>query len=141
LSMAEFSWLSALVTLLLVVAGVLTAYAIYVVQPSARQWVRNRFGAARAELMNAYYFDATYHWLFERPAYWLANTAAAILDPEIFSGLPGDIARAATRLGEVPRAWESGQLRRYGLSIALGVVALLVYYIFAAHFGAALGAR
>ncbi|MDQ2818773.1 MAG: NADH-quinone oxidoreductase subunit L [Candidatus Eremiobacteraeota bacterium] len=141
LSMAEFSWLSALATLLLVVAGVLTAYAIYVVQPSARQWVRNRFGAARAELMNAYYVDATYHWLFERPAYWLANTAAAILDPEIFSGLPGDIARAATRLGEVPRAWESGQLRRYGLSIALGVVALLVYYIFAAHFGAALGAR
>jgi hypothetical protein len=40
-------------------------------------------------------------------------------------------------LGDAARGWESGQLRRYGLTIAIGVVLLLAYYAFVMHAGQA----
>ncbi|MBC5827648.1 MAG: NADH-quinone oxidoreductase subunit L, partial [Candidatus Eremiobacteraeota bacterium] len=141
LDLSDFNWLAALGTLMLVVAGIVAAYAVYVVQPAARTWARRHLGGLLEFLNNAYYFDRAYHLLFERPAYRLAQAAATTMEPEVFSGVPSLLARAAGQVGEVPRAWESGHLRRYGLTIALGVVALLVYYLVVAHNGAALGAR
>ncbi|MDQ6824815.1 MAG: NADH-quinone oxidoreductase subunit L [Candidatus Eremiobacteraeota bacterium] len=128
-------------TLLLVVAGIAIAFVIYETQPPLRVWMQRRFAGLRIFLTNAYYFDALYHWLFERPTYWLATAAAAVLDPDIFAGFPVLLARGARRLGDVSAGWESGHLRRYGLSFTISVVLLLAYFVYLAHANAALGVR
>jgi len=131
--LSEFNWLLSLAVLLLVVAGAAAAYALYQVRPQLRVPLRERFGAVRALLLNAYYVDVLYHWLFERPVYWLAHDFASVLDPHGFAGVPRLLAAGAARAGDFFRGWETGYLRRYGLTMTIGVLALLVYYYYISH--------
>jgi NADH:ubiquinone oxidoreductase subunit 5 (subunit L)/multisubunit Na+/H+ antiporter MnhA subunit len=91
-------------------------------------------------LLNAYYLDSVYHVLVEVPAYAIAGFCAKVFDPAVIVGIPRALALGATALGDVARGWESGQLRRYGLTIAVGVVLLLVYYAYVMHAGQTFGA-
>jgi NADH-quinone oxidoreductase subunit L len=139
--LGDFNWLMALGTLSIVIAGILTAYAIYIVQPQLRDAVKKRVGGLRELLLNAYYLDVVYHKLFEAPAYAIANALARFVEPAVIGGLPRALAGAANALGELSRGWETGYLRRYGLTLAIGVVLLLYVVLVAAHGGAAVEAR
>jgi NADH:ubiquinone oxidoreductase subunit 5 (subunit L)/multisubunit Na+/H+ antiporter MnhA subunit len=134
--LGDFNWLAALGTFALVAAGVLVAYAFYVVAPEWRQAVNARIAGLVALLRNAYYVDALYHALFEAPAYALGNAFARVFDPVAIGGIPRVVVRAATALGDVSRNWETGYLRRYGLSIAVGAAIVLYLILFATHAGA-----
>jgi NADH-quinone oxidoreductase subunit L len=138
----EFNVLLTVGTLILVALGALLAsFAYRQREAGAAPPLPSNERGLRALLGNAYYFDRIYHWLFERPAYWLAHDFAGSLDPKTFSGLPQIVARGTARLGDVSRAWESGYLRRYGLTIALSVLLLLAYYLYIAGPGAAAQVR
>jgi NADH-quinone oxidoreductase subunit L len=139
--MAGFNWLLALGTLLIVAAGILAAYVLYVQAPNLRDAFRQRLGPLRDLLLNAYYLDAVYHRLFEAPAYAVANAFARVFDPMAISGVPRVLAAAATSLGELSRGWESGYLRRYGLTMAVGAALLLYFVFFSMHAAATPGAH
>ncbi|MBC5806752.1 MAG: NADH-quinone oxidoreductase subunit L [Candidatus Eremiobacter antarcticus] len=140
-SMADFNWPLSLGTLALAVVGFLAAYALYERAPQMRERLRTTLRPVRALLMNAYYFDTIYHWLFEVPAYTVASDFARYVDPEGIAGVTTGLARTTVHLGDTMRGWETGYLRRYGLSMLVGVVLILAYYLYVAHQGAALGAR
>jgi NADH-quinone oxidoreductase subunit L len=134
-SIAELNWPIAAGMFLLAVAGIAGAYALYVVRPSLRDGFKRALVGPRELLLNAYYLDAVYHVLVEVPAYAIAAFCAKIFEPGVISGIPRALAGGAAGLGDVARGWESGQLRRYGLTIAIGVVLLLAYYVFLMHAG------
>jgi len=92
------------------------------------------------DLLCAYRIDALYHVLFEVPAYAIADAFARTFDRVAIAGLPRAFAAAATSLGGLSRAWETGYLRRYGLTIVVGAALVLYLVIYTAH-GAAAGAR
>jgi NADH:ubiquinone oxidoreductase subunit 5 (subunit L)/multisubunit Na+/H+ antiporter MnhA subunit len=87
-------------------------------------------------LMNAYYLDTVYHWLFEVPAYAIAEMCARVFESAAIAGIPRALAGAATSFGDLSRGWETGYLRRYGLTIAIGAAALLYFVFFTMHGGA-----
>jgi NADH-quinone oxidoreductase subunit L len=84
----------------------------------------------RTLVFNAYYIDALYHWLFEKPAYALADAFARFVEPAAIGGLPRAFAWMATLLGDLSQKWETGYLRRYGLTIVVGVALLLLWYLY-----------
>jgi len=127
--LSGFNWQVSIGTLILALAGIVLAYALYEVPSGAREWVRSQFGVMRAVLTNAYYFDAIYHVAFEVPTYALAGLLARVFDRDVIGALPRAFTALATWLGDVADRWETGYLRRYGLSIVVGVALLLVFYV------------
>ncbi len=138
-SMAELNPLLTLGVFVLALAGIGVAYYLYQVSPSLRDRLRSGLGPVLALVSNAYYLDALYHWLFEVPAYALAGAFARVVDPVVIGAVPRAFAWFANLLGDVSRKWETGYLRRYGLTIVVGVVLLLLFYLYIAR-GALAGA-
>jgi NADH-quinone oxidoreductase subunit L len=136
-SIAEVNWPVAAGMFLLAVAGIATAYALYVVRPSLRDEIKRVLGWPRELLLNAYYLDAVYHVLVEVPAYAIAGFCARFFDRVVIGAIPRGLAATAVALGDAAGSWETGQLRRYGLTIAIGVVLLLAYYAYIMHAGQA----
>jgi len=128
-SLAEFNWTLALGTLMIVAAGILSAYLLYVLAPQMRENAKARLHGLRELLLHAYYLDDVYHVLFEAPAYAIAGACARFFEPDAIAGLPRGLSAAAGSFGALSRAWETGYLRRYGLTIAIGA-ALALYFAF-----------
>jgi NADH-quinone oxidoreductase subunit L len=141
LYLGDFDWLMTAGTFAIVAAGILLAYTLYVVQPEARAAIKARLSVLHALLLDAYRVDALYHRLFEVPAYALAAGIVRVFDPIVVAGIPGTLASAAGSLGDLSRSWETGYLRRYGLTIVLGSALLLYLIFFVAHAGPAAGTR
>src|SRR5579872_962234 len=141
LGMGEFNWAVSLGTLALAVVGLLAAYVLYYRPSTIRERLRTALAPLRALLTNAYYFDTIYHWMFEVPVLQLASDIARYIDPDGIGGLTGGLARATAGIGKLTDDWETGYLRRYGLSMLIGVVLLLAYYLYVGHGGSAMGAR
>jgi NADH-quinone oxidoreductase subunit L len=136
----NINWAVAAGAFLLAVAGIATAYALYVVRPSLRDGIKRALAGPRELLLNAYYLDAVYHVLVEVPAYAIAAFCAQFFDRVVIGAIPRGLAATAVALGGAAQGWESGQLRRYGLTIAIGVVLVLAYYAYLMHAGQTLEA-
>jgi len=139
LSLEQFDWPLVFGTLMIVAACIVVAYAMYVISPQLRADLSRRVGGLRALLLDAYHVDAIYHAVFEVPTYALARACGIVFERVVIAGVPHAIAAATGALGGLSRAWETGYLRRYGLTIAIGASLLLYFVIFGIHGGDATG--
>jgi NADH-quinone oxidoreductase subunit L len=125
---------STVLVLVVVLAGFGLAARRYW-QPAA---LRDAVPRLRAEtvktpalLWNAYYFDAAYDWLLVRPARALGELIDRVLDPHGIDAGVREAAISAQWLGHLFRSFQTGLVRAYALTIALGVVCFVAYYAFA----------
>jgi NADH-quinone oxidoreductase subunit L len=132
-SMAEFNGALSLGVLLLALAGIALAWFVYERWPAIAARARESFAGVLALLANAYYIDVLYHWLFERPIYALAGALARSFETDAVDALPGAALRLAGALGALSTRWETGYLRRYGLTFVVGATLLLFMYLFLAY--------
>ena len=84
-----------------------------------------------AVLWNAYYFDAAYDWLLVRPARALGELIDRVLDPHGIDAAVREAAISAQWLGHLFRSFQTGLVRAYALTIAVGVVCFVAYYALA----------
>jgi NADH-quinone oxidoreductase subunit L len=89
-----------------------------------------------AVLVNAYYFDAAYEALFVRPARAIGGFYVRVFDPHVIDAGVREAAVSSQWLGHLFRSFQTGLVRAYALSIALGVVFVVAYYAFAFTGGA-----
>ena len=122
-----------------VVAGFAVAYLRYGAQPALRDAIaRLRTETIRMPgvLANAYYFDAAYEALFVRPAYALGRWFYRVVDPHVIDAGVREVPISAQWLGHLFRSFQTGLVRAYALTIAVGVVCFVAYYAFAFTGGA-----
>jgi NADH-quinone oxidoreductase subunit L len=122
-----------------VVAGFAVAYVRYGASPALRDAIaRLRTETIRmpAVLANAYYFDAAYEALFVRPAYALGRWFYRVVDPHGIDAGVREAAISSQWLGHLFRSFQTGLVRAYALTIAVGVVCFVAYYAFAFTGGA-----
>ena len=130
----DMEHVSALVSLspsLFMLGGLLVAYYMYVVDRTAPQRLAADFPALYRFLLNKWYFDELYDFLFVRPAFALGRLFwkggdGMIIDgfgPDGVSARVLDVARSAVRL-------QTGYVYHYAFAMLLGAAALTTWYLF-----------
>ena len=121
----RFDLLSAVVSTVLAVAGWGAAWALYHERGLAADgWAE---GAWALFLRREYGWDALWQAVLVRPAHALAGWARGVWEGEALPEGPQAVAGAARGLARVLSAWQSGQVRRYALSMFCGLAVLLAY--------------
>ena len=130
----EMEHVSILVSLsptLFMLAGFAAAYYMYLVDRAAPKRLADAFPALYRFLLNKWYFDELYDFLFVRPAFaigrlfWKGGDGALIdgFGPDGVSARVLDIARNSVRL-------QTGYVYHYAFAMLLGVAALTTWYLF-----------
>jgi NADH-quinone oxidoreductase subunit L len=111
--------------------GLAIAYYMYLVDRTAPQRLADAFPGLYRFLLNKWYFDELYDFLFVRPAFaigrafWKGGDGAIIdgFGPDGVSARVLDVARSAVRL-------QTGYVYHYAFAMLLGAAALTTWYLF-----------
>jgi NADH-quinone oxidoreductase subunit L len=122
-------WVKALPTVM-GVGGLVLAYLGYVLFPHVPAELARRFRMLYLALLNKWYFDELYDFLFVRAAkrlgraLWKGGDGALIdgIGPDGVAGVVVAIARRAVRL-------QSGYLYHYAFAMLIGVAAFVTWYL------------
>jgi NADH-quinone oxidoreductase subunit L len=80
-------------------------------------------------LLNAYYVDALYGWLFVRPFFALSGFLARVFDVEVIDGLVNLIGRATMAGAGLLRRVQTGYTATYALTMLVGAVLLVGFFL------------
>jgi NADH-quinone oxidoreductase subunit L len=115
---------------IMMIGGFAVAYYFYVVAPgTAERWAKTAPGLYRF-LLNKWYFDELYDFLFVRPAFWLGRFFWKGGDQNTIDrfGPDGVAARVIDVTNRVVRL-QTGYLYHYALAMLVGIAALISYYL------------
>jgi NADH-quinone oxidoreductase subunit L len=124
-------WVTSLPTIAMVV-GLAVAVYFYLVNPEAPRRLAERNDWLYRFLLNKWYFDELYDYLFVRPALWVGRFLWRKGDgwfidgfgPDGVSAWVLDVTQRVVRL-------QSGYLYHYAFAMLIGVAALVTYLMFA----------
>jgi NADH-quinone oxidoreductase subunit L len=117
--------------LVMMIIGFVVAYIFYVRHPhlpgqlAANQPILYRF------LLNKWYFDELYDFLFVRPAKWLGYQLWKKGDGRVIDGMgPDGIAARVQNVTAIVVKFQTGYLYHYAFAMLMGVAALITWYMF-----------
>jgi NADH-quinone oxidoreductase subunit L len=133
--LADMEHLPLLVTLaptVMMIGGFLVAFEFYIRRPDRPAQLARQQPVLYRFLLNAWYFDRIYDFLFVRPTMWLGRTLwkegdGAIIDgfgPDGVSARVLDVTRNVVRL-------QTGYLYHYAFAMLIGVAAFVTWFMFA----------
>jgi NADH-quinone oxidoreductase subunit L len=113
------------------VLGIAVAYVFYVVDTGIPARLASQLRALYLFLLNRWYFDELYDWVFVRASLslgdglWKSGDGAVIdgLGPNGVAAVTRDLARQASRL-------QTGYLYHYAFAMMIGLVAIVTWYLF-----------
>jgi NADH-quinone oxidoreductase subunit L len=116
--------------LVFALAGIATAYVFYIVNPRIPVRLAQQFRLLYLFILNKWYFDELYDWVFVRSAFvlgdglWKGGDGLLIdgLGPDGVASLTRDLARQASRL-------QTGYLYHYAFVMLIGVAAFVTWYL------------
>jgi NADH-quinone oxidoreductase subunit L len=117
-----------LAPIVVTVLGFLVAWRFYIVRPAAPREVAARHRGLYAFLLNKWYFDELYDFLFVRFAKWLGYTLWKKGDGAVIDGLGPDgvSARVVDVTNRVVKL-QTGYLYHYAFAMLIGVAALVTW--------------
>jgi NADH-quinone oxidoreductase subunit L len=124
-------WISILPTVAMVLGFVVAVY-FYLVQPEAPRMLAERNAWLYRFLLNKWYFDELYDFLFVRPAFWFGRFLWKKGDgwfidgfgPDGVSAWVLDVTQRVVRL-------QSGYLYHYAFAMLIGIAAIVTFMLFA----------
>jgi NADH-quinone oxidoreductase subunit L len=116
----------------MMVGGFLVAYQFYIRRPDLPEALARDQGALYRFLLNAWYFDRIYDFIFVRPTLWLGRLFwkggdGFVIDgfgPDGVSARVLDVTRNVVRL-------QTGYLYHYAFAMLIGVAAFITWFMFA----------
>ena len=124
------SWV-ALSPLVVAVSGIALAYVLYMLLPDLPARIAARFQGIHRFLLNKWYFDELYDFLFVRPAFYLGRGLWRTGDGTLIDGIgPDGVSAAVLNLARRAAAVQTGYLYHYAFAMLIGVVGLITWYLF-----------
>jgi len=108
--------------------GIYLAYYFYVKNPGVTDRLRERMALLHRVAANGYYFDATYDAI-RRGLWATARFFADVVDQGGIDAAVNGVARGAGWLGERTRRVQTGLVGSYALTMFVGLVILLAYFL------------
>ncbi len=113
-------------------AGIAIATAMYLLRPEWPVRVARRFQALYRFLLNKWYFDELYDWLFVRPAFSIGDGLWKSGDGALIDGVgPDGVAAATKELARRAGRLQTGYVYHYAFAMLIGVAALVSWYLYA----------
>jgi NADH-quinone oxidoreductase subunit L len=115
---------------LMMAGGALIAYWFYIVSPGIPVALAQRFQPLYQFLLNKWYFDELYDFLFVRPAFWLGRLFWKGGDGAIIDGVGPDgvAARVLDGTSWVVRL-QTGYIYNYAFAMLIGLAAIITWYL------------
>ena len=119
-----------LLPFLMMVGGALLSYYMYIVSPGTPVRLAERFQPLYQFLLNKWYFDELYDFLFVRPAFWLGRLFWKGGDGQIIDrlGPDGVSARVLDGTSWVVRL-QTGYIYNYAFAMLIGLAAIITWYL------------
>jgi NADH-quinone oxidoreductase subunit L len=109
--------------------GIALAYAMYMVMPALPAQLAGAFGGVYRFLLNKWYFDELYEFLFVGPYTRLAQFLWHTGDEKIIDGLPNGVALLTSESsGQVVRI-QTGSIAQYAFIMLIGLVLLVSIFL------------
>jgi NADH-quinone oxidoreductase subunit L len=113
----------------LAVAGVGLAAFFYLRRPDIPAAIARRFAFLHSLLVNKYWFDELYSWLFAKGARLLGAGLWRAGDQGVIDGLiVNGSARLVERFSRLVKAFQSGYIYHYAFAMLIGVFALVTWF-------------
>jgi NADH-quinone oxidoreductase subunit L len=112
------------------VFGFVVAYSLYRTRENWVQRATQRLTFMEPVLQNAYYVDEFYTRALVNPLLRLSGWFATVVDQKYIDGIVNGIGHYTLVAGERIRYIQNGKIPTYALSIFVGVVVIVVAYIF-----------
>jgi len=110
--------------------GILLAYRMYIKNPSLPDRMAENFKVPYQLIANKYWMDEIYHFFFVGPLIRLSVFFWRIFDDIFVDGTVNGIAAIVRGGSEVFKRLQTGYVQNYALSILVGIVFLIGYFIF-----------
>ena len=112
-------------------SGFLLSYLYYIAAPWLPAATARAFKPIYLFLLNKWYFDELYNWVFVKPAMWIGRLFWKTGDGRIIDGLGPDgiSARVLDVTGRVVRL-QSGFVYHYAFAMLIGVALIVAYFMF-----------
>jgi NADH-quinone oxidoreductase subunit L len=119
-----------LFSVLIAVAGILLAQKFYVTNPEIADRMAVQYAGVHRLLSNKYYVDELYDAAIVRPIRIVSEEGLwKGIDVRVIDGSVNGAAAAVGGGSQLLRRIQTGSVRVYAMSVFLGVVAILGYYL------------
>ena len=123
-------WVGLIVGAGIALAGITTAFVMYIQRPGVTLALRDRFPRLHDFLVHRWYFDELYDALFVRPTATFGRFGRYVVESAFVQGVLVGGAVGIVRAGEaIARNAQSGYLRLYATLLLAGVAALGLYFL------------
>jgi len=114
---------------LVAIAGVALAWMVYGRSPVRAASIGVARNPIHKLLIEKYYIDEIYDFLFVKPIYHLSLWLARVFDPRVIDGLVNGVATVVASWARGLRRVQTGFVMNYALGILLGAVAVIAYLL------------
>jgi NADH-quinone oxidoreductase subunit L len=126
----QISWVIGSLPLVAGVLGIAMATLFYIVDPRLPARFTAQFRALYLFVLNKWYFDELYDWLFVRNAFTLGDGLWKTGDGMLIDGIGPDGIAARTRdLARQASRLQTGYVYHYAFAMLIGVVAFVTWYL------------
>ena len=110
--------------------GIAVAYLFYLFMPSLPGLLADKMRRLYLFLLNKWYFDELYDWMFVNPAKWLGRGFWKQGDCALIDGVgPDGVAAATLNLARRASRLQTGYVYHYAFAMLVGVAALITWYL------------
>ena len=120
-----------MVSTIISLAGLFYAWARYIKREAWTISLGNAFAWLMPALDNKWYIDRVYDFLIIRPVLAVSGWFARFFDPKVIDGAVNAVGEVTNDAGQAVRKLQNGAVPTYAFSIFLGVVAVVLYFVFA----------
>jgi len=118
-------------TTLIVLAGVLAAWLMYVKKREIPERLSEKHGTSYRLLLNKWYIDEIYEALVIRPLHAFSTFLWKGVDVLVIDGIVNGTARFFMGCGKLIRSIQTGYVQQYAVSFLFGAMILIGYYVYA----------
>jgi NADH-quinone oxidoreductase subunit L len=113
------------------IIGLLTAIYAYLIKPGVPRATAEQLGPVYRFVLNKWYFDELYNFIFVKPAFWLGRFFWKKGDEGTIDRFgPDGVAWVVSQGSGFAKKVQSGYLTSYALIMLLGLVAAITWVLF-----------
>ena len=123
------AWTGLLEGALISIAGIATAWLLYIKRPDLTVRFRERFKAIHTLCVNKWYGDEIVDFLIVNPVKAFGRFCNVVFERAFIGGATAGVAGLTRSAGAAVRDLQTGMLRGYAVLMLFGILAIVIYFL------------